>query len=45
MFEPIGWWSERITAALTELLGRSHGDPIDIIDLVAAFPDRLFQGR
>ena len=43
MFEPIGWWSERISSALAGLLGRSHGDATDIINLVASFPGRLLQ--
>ena len=43
MFEPIGWWSERISSALTERLGRSHGDATDIINLVASFPGQLLQ--
>lgn len=43
VFEPIGWFSERITAALTESCHDAHGDETDIIELVAAFPDRLYE--
>ena len=41
VFEPIGWFSERITAALTESSHDARGDERDVFELVAAFPDKL----
>jgi sugar phosphate isomerase/epimerase len=42
VFEPIGWFSERISAALTESSHDVRGDETDIIELVASFPAKMY---